>query len=108
MLGSPMPTNTMSPSRSSAAAAQIISSVAIVDATAHSFRGRPASRNPGQVLGAIAHAVNVFVQIADQTRPIARDLLPPNVELVVAIIVALNVRGMRAPRLVHHRVHDES
>ena len=38
----------------------------------------------------------------------AGDPIPFNVELVVTIVAALSVRGMRAERFVHNRVHEQA
>src|SRR5918992_735074 len=51
------------------------------------------------VLGSIPHAVHPLVQIPRQRGGIARDGFPADVELVVAVVEALRVRRVRAPRL---------
>src|SRR5204863_2687102 len=112
--GSPMPTNTTSPSRSSrAATAAIISSgVYASEAVIHPrrealFRLEPCDlRLFLQVGGAIGNAVHEFVEVALEPARITRDALPSDVEVVIAVVVPLRVGGMRAPRLDHHGAHD--
>src|SRR2546428_902281 len=100
-LGSPMPTNTTSPSASSrAATAAIISSgvypsVPVVHPGAHAFfRLEPRDlRLFFEVRRAVRHAVDELVQVARQPIGRAGDVLPCDVEVVIAVVVALAVRG---------------
>src|SRR5438093_11897766 len=109
-----MPTNTTSPSRSSrAATAAIISSgVYASEAVIHPrrealFRLEPCDlRLFLQVGGAIGDAVHEVVEVARELVGVARDALPRDIEIVVAVVVALRVGGMRAPRLDHHGAYD--
>src|SRR5256885_11920167 len=100
--GSPIPTNTISSSRSSRAAttviissAEYVASVAVVHSRAeHLARSetRGESFVQREVLAAVPRTHDVFVQIARERRRIARDLLPGHVEIVVAVVVPLRVR----------------
>src|SRR5450432_617706 len=111
-----MPTKTISPSRSSRAATTVIissaeyfSSVAVVHSLAHHrARGEPFGepRLEREIAGAVIHAHHEFVEILLQRHGVARDVLPRYVKFVVAVVVSLRVRRMRAPWLDHHRVHD--
>src|ERR1700689_349509 len=113
-----MPTKTTSPSRSSrAAATAIISrgeySISIVDAGGPPL-ARPESidetglAGSGQVRRTVGYAVHVLIEIAPERGGIARDGLPPDVELVVPIVVPLGIRGVGAPRLDDHGVDDQT
>src|SRR2546427_8190499 len=116
--GRPMPTNTTSPSDSSrAATAAIISSGVyaasepVVDSGALALlRLEPAgeARLFRQIGGAVRDAVDELVEVAPQLGGIARDRLPRDVEVIVAVVIALRVRRVRPPRLHHDRVHDHS
>src|SRR5437867_9624864 len=108
-LGRPMPTKTMSRSRSSEAAAQTIASmfsapacgrvgcrfsagvlIAIVDAGAQSLLGgEPVreSRNLREIFLSIADAENEFVEVLVELLGVPRDFFPRDVELVVAIVI---------------------
>src|SRR5215471_3601262 len=102
--GSPMPTNTTSPSRSSRAATAVIissalygASVAIVHAGGHvaaRLEPRGELRLLRHVLRAIAHAEHDIAQIRVGRGRIARDRFPSDVEIVVAVVVALRVARM--------------
>src|SRR5688500_13229991 len=127
-LGSPMPTKTTSPSRSSRAAATAIISPDEwpVGARSPGVDASPASvpiAHPGadagsrgkplderrlllEVRAAVRHAVHELVEIRAQRPLVARDRLPPHVELVVPIVMPLRVRWVRPPRLDDHRAHD--
>src|SRR6266699_1227466 len=128
-LGSPMPTKTMSPSRSSAAAAHIITVfsaapsapvrfrfsavalIAIVHAGTQSLLGDESRREAGmfgEIFAPIADAEHEFVEISLEPPRVLRDFFPADVELVVAVIVPLRVRRVRAPRLMNDRVDDEA
>src|SRR5665213_4283305 len=117
-VGSPIPTKTISPSRSSRAATTVIISsaeyflsVAVVHSLAHHrARGEPIGESGmlREIAGAILHAVYEFVEIPPQRLLVPRHVLPREVELVVAIVVSLRIRRVRAPRLDHHRIHDHS
>src|SRR5207247_649144 len=116
--GSPMPTKTTSPSRSSrAATAAIISSgvyaelETVVDSVGQSlFR----LKSYGQlrlfrhVACAVGDAVHELVEVVRELVGVARDALPGDVEIVVAVVVALRVGWVRPPRLYHHRAHDDT
>src|SRR5712691_2642795 len=116
--GSPIPTKTTSPSRSSrAATAAIISSgvyaglEAVVDSAGESlFR----LKSDGQlrlflhVAGAVGHAVHELLEVAREPIGIARDAFPGDVKIVVAVVIALRVGGVRPPRLDHHGAHDHA
>src|SRR6266403_5589530 len=116
--GRPIPTNTTSPSDSSrAATAAIISSgvyaglETVVDSAGESlFRLEPRGqlRLSRHVAGAVGDGVHELVEVAGQLVGIARDSLPRDVEIVVAVVIALRVRGVCAPRLDHHRAHDHT
>src|SRR5579859_4313131 len=117
--GSPMPTKTTSPSWSSFAARTAMSSEfvyagaseAVVDSFAEArFRLEPFAQ-PGHLVhvgGAIGDAVDELVEPRPEPRIIARHLIPGDVEIVVAIVVALRVRRVRAPRLAHDSIDDEA
>src|SRR6266568_477111 len=129
-LGSPMPTKTTSWSRSSAAATHTIrsafsapafgrvgclfsasGSIAIVHAGAQSLLGGESIREPGnlrQIFTPIADAEDEVVEVLIEPRRVRRDVFPGDIELVVAVVVALRVRRMRAPRLEHDGVDDEA
>src|SRR5690242_10152228 len=99
-LGSPIPTNTTSPSRSSRAATTVIISSGVyagpaLEPVVHSagqslFRLEPRgeARLLRQIPCSIRHAVHEFVQIAAQLGRIARDRFPRDVEIIVAVVVA--------------------
>src|SRR5256885_1810043 len=103
-----MPTNTTSPSWSSrAATAAIISSgvwpsVPVVHPGAQAFfRLEPRdARLFFQVRGAVGDAVHKLVEVTREPDGIARNGLPGDVELVVAVVVALRVRGLARGRSV--------
>src|SRR6187399_1024896 len=59
------------------------------------------------VFGASGDAVDPFVQPARERRRIARNGFPVEIKGVVAVVVALRVRGMGAQRLNDDRVDDE-
>src|SRR5262249_46226248 len=113
-----MPTKTTSPSCNCRAAWQIINSfavnadsVAIVDRLAivsACLQPRDIRAHSFAVFRAIPHAVNPLVQIGIELVDVLRNLSPANVEIVVAIVIALNVRRMAAERLMDHGVHDET
>src|SRR5215469_18045623 len=117
--GSPIPTNTTSRSRSSFAARTAMSSEfvyvsaseAVVDSFAKTrFRSQALaqSRHLVHVRSAIGDAVDEFLEPRLQSRIVARHFIPRDVEVVVAIIVALRVRRMRAPRFADDGVDDEA
>src|SRR2546428_5798261 len=113
-----MPTKTTSPSASSrAATVAIISSGvwggAVSEAVVHPARAALLRLEPRrqprmllEVRGPIRDAVHELVEIAAQLAGIAGDPLPRDVEVVVAVVVALRVGGMRTPGLEHHGVDD--
>src|SRR3989475_2811074 len=115
-LGRPIPTNTTSPSTSSRAATLAIissgvqapSEPVIHPGTVSGFRREPCDqlRTFFQVPRPIRHAAYEVVEVALERVAIARDPFPRNVEIVVAVVVPLCVRRVRAPRLDHHRIHD--
>src|SRR5437016_14534126 len=115
-LGRPIPTNTTSPSTSSRAATLAIissgvqapSEPVIHPSTVSGFRREPCDqlRTFFQVPRPIRHAAYEVVEVALERVAIARDRFPRNVEIVVAVVVPLCVRRVRAPRLDHHRIHD--
>src|SRR5690349_5794496 len=119
-LGSPIPTNTTSPSRSSRAATTVIISSGVyagpaLEPVVHSagrslFRLEPRrqARLLRQIPGAIRHAVHELVQIVAELDRITRDRFPRDIKIVVAVVVALRVRRVRAPRLDHHRADDHA
>src|SRR2546422_507061 len=100
-----MPTNTTSPSRSSrAATAAIISSgvyaglEAVVDSARESlFRLEPCRqvRLFLHVAGAVGHAVHELLEVARELIGIARDAFPGDVKIVVAVVIALRIGGVR-------------
>src|SRR5882672_9197740 len=112
--GRPIPTNTTSPSASSrAATVAIISSGVKSEAVVHSGAVLLGRLEPLleprlllHVLRATLHAVHELVEVVRELGTIARDRLPPDIEIVVAVVVALRVRRMRAPWLDHHGAHD--
>src|SRR2546421_9598016 len=115
-LGSPIPTNTTSPSTSSSAATLAIissgvqppSEPVVHPGTVSGFRFEPCGqlRTFLQVPRPIRHAAYAVVEVALERAPIARDRLPSDVEGVVAVVVPLRVRRVCAPRLDHDRIHD--
>src|SRR5213080_3567407 len=115
-LGSPMPTNTTSLSRSSrAATAAIISSgvyaglEAVVDSARESlFRLEPCRqvRLFFYIAGAVGHAVHELLEVTREFVGIARDAFPGDVKVVVANVIALRVGGVGPPRLGHHRARN--
>src|SRR5690348_8689894 len=102
-LGSPIPTKTTSPSRSSRAATTVIISSGVyagaaLEAVVHSsrealFRFKACGQTGllRDVPGPIRDAVYEFIQIAGELVGIARDRLPCHVEIIVAVVVALRV-----------------
>ena len=130
MLGSPTPTKqTRWPASSRAAATIIISErlKALGRAARLALIGTPRSRptpdgalpdgrmrSPDlgaqllHVLGAAGDAVDPLVEPGVEARGVAADGVPVEIEAVVAVVVALRVRGMRAERLDHHGVDDEA
>src|SRR6266545_7825116 len=112
--GKPMPTNTTSPSASSrAATVAIISSgeysVTVIDSGAALFTRLEPLEQPRllrHILGATLHAVDELVEVVCQLGAIARNRFPADIEIVIAIVVPLRVRRMRAPRLDHDGAHD--
>src|SRR6266853_2172821 len=116
--GSPIPTNTTSPSDSSrAATAAIISSgvyaglETVVDSARESlFRFEPCGqlRLFRHVAGPVGEGVHELVEVARELVGIARDALPRDVEIVVAVVIALCLGGVCAPRLDHHRAYDHA
>src|SRR6266513_4909282 len=112
--GRPIPTNTTSPSASSRAAtvAMISSgekSVAVIDSGAELRSGPEPLQQPRlfrHVLEAILYAVDKLIEIVRQFGLVARDRFPADVEIVIAVVVPLSVRRMRAPRLDDDGVHD--
>src|SRR2546430_11935049 len=114
-LGSPIPTNTTSPSISSRAATLAIissgvqppSEPVVHPGTVSGFRLEPCGqlRTLLQVPRPIRHAAYAVVEVALERAPIARDRLPRDVEGVVAVVVPLRVRRVCAPRLDHDRIH---
>src|SRR4029077_7520922 len=100
-LGNPIPTNTTSPSRSSRAATTVIISSGVyagpaLEPVVHSagqsfFRLEPRrqARVLRQIPGTIRDAVHELLQVAAELGRIARDRLPRDVEIVVAVVVAL-------------------
>src|SRR5437879_10484321 len=117
-LGRPIPTNTTSPSTSSRAATLAIissgvyapSEPVIHPGTVSGFRLEPGGqlRTFLQVRRPIGHGAHKFVEVALPAHPVARDRFPRDVEIVVAIVVPLRVRRVRAPRLHHDRIHDHA
>src|SRR5213594_578442 len=117
-LGSPMPTKTTSPSRSSrAATAAIISSgvYAGLEAVVDSARESLFRLEPGRqvrlflhVAGAVGHAVHELLEVARELIGIARDAFPGDVKIVVAVVIALRIGGVRPPRLDHHRAYNHA
>src|SRR2546423_12208894 len=115
-LGSPIPTNTTSPSTSSRAATLAIissgvqppSEPVVHPGTVSGFRFEPCGqlRTFLQVPRPIRHAAYAVVEVALERAPIARDRLPSDVEGVVAVVVPLRVRRACAPRLDPDRIHD--
>src|SRR5262245_16972427 len=109
-----MPTNTTSPSTSSrAATVAIISSGVKSEAVVHSraeLLPRPEPlRQPRLLLHVLRSgldAVDEFVQVVFDLRPLFRDCFPAHVEVVVPVVVALRIRRMRAPRLDHDGADD--
>src|SRR5512135_545518 len=99
-----MPTNTTSPSRSSRAARQTIissglqpRSVAIVHRRRELFAGLErgaALAHLGRVLGAVGDAVHPLVEPAREALAVLADVAPGDVEVVVAVVVALGERGV--------------
>src|SRR5450432_3088228 len=114
--GSPIPTKTISPSRSSRAATTVIISsaeyfisVAVVHPRADlSARGEPLGESGmlREIAGAILHAKHEVVEVLTKRLLVPRHILPRDVEIVVAIVVSLRIRRMRAPWLDHHGIHD--
>src|SRR5256885_12873852 len=111
-----MPTNTTSPSRSSrAATAAIISSgvyaglEAVVDSARESLLRLEPCRQVRLLLhvaGAVGHTVHELLEVARELIGIARDAFPADVKVVVAVVIALRVGGVRPPRLDHHAPHN--
>ena len=62
--------------------------------------------NFAHVSAEIFQAVNPFVEPRDDRRVILRKFVPRKIGLVVSVVITLNVRRMRAIRLVHHRIDD--
>src|SRR6266540_6655001 len=106
--GRPIPTNTTSPSRSSRAA-----TTAIISSGEYGVEGRGSeavvhsggdlclrleSRRQAwmlfQVRRSIRDSVHKLIQVRLELVRLARDRFPAHVEVVVAIVVALRVRGM--------------
>src|SRR5215469_15624609 len=117
--GSPIPTKTTSPSRSSFAARTAMSSEfvyvsaseAVVDSFAKAwfrFQAFAQTWHLVHVGGAIGNAVDELIEPRLQSRVVARHFIPRDVEVVVAIVVALRVRRMRAPRFADDGVDDEA
>src|SRR2546430_8316664 len=115
-LGRPIPTNTTSPSTSSRAATLAIissgvyapSEPVIHPGTVSGFRLEPGGQlwTFLEIRRPIGHAAHAVVEVALQRALITRDRFPRHVELVVAVVVPLRVRRVRAPRLHHDRIHD--
>src|SRR6266566_399946 len=103
-----MPTKTTSPSRSSrAATAAIISSGVYtgLEAVIDPLRQALVRLEPcGQawllfhVACAVGDAVHELVEVVRELVGVARDALPGDVEIVVAVVVALRVGWVRPPR----------
>src|SRR2546430_455326 len=116
-LGRPIPTNTTSPSTSSRAATLAIISSAVYapsepvihPGAAPFLRLEPRGqiRLFLQVRRPIGHAAHEVVEVAFERIPIAGARFPRHVETVVAVVVPLRVRRVRAPRLHHDRIHDQ-
>src|SRR2546421_6997228 len=116
--GRPIPTNTTSPSTSSRAATLAIissgvyapSEPVIHPGTVSGFRLEPCGqlRTFLQVRLPMGHAAHEVVEVALQRVPVARDRFPRDVEIIVAIVVPLRVRRVRAPRLHHDCIHDHA
>src|SRR5256885_3205043 len=115
-LGRPIPTNTTSPSTSSRAATLAIissgvyapSEPVIHPGTVSGFRLEPGGQlwTFLEIRRPIGHSAHAVVAVALQRALITRDRFPRHVELVVAVVVPLRVRRVRAPRLHHDRIHD--
>src|SRR2546426_10909139 len=115
-LGRPIPTNTTSPSASSRAATLAIISSGVYAAsepvihpgTISGCRVEPRGQAWVflQVARAVRDPVDELVEVSRDTAGIARDRLPREVEIVVAVVVPLRVGRVRPPRLHHDRVHD--
>src|SRR5262249_10124393 len=111
-----MPTNTTSPFVSARAAVTAMISFGVYSESivhAGCYPGRRAqtilqARQRREIRRAVAHAVDELVEIPRELLRIARDRLPAHVERIVAIIVALGVRRMRAPGLDDDGVDDHS
>src|SRR5579872_1053086 len=114
--GSPMPTNTTSPFASARAAVTAIISFGvysepIVHAGRHPSRRTQSvckTRLRRDIRCTIADAVHELIEIARQPLGVARDRLPLDVERIVAVVVPVRVRWVRAPRLYDDGVDDHA
>src|SRR5918994_86759 len=81
----------------------------IIHPRTHSLRGleSPEITALAHVLGSIRDSIDVLLQIPVEGSVVARYAFPPDIELVVAVVVALSIRGMCAPGLDHDCVNNQ-
>src|ERR1700687_1070702 len=118
--GSPMPTKTTSPSRSSCAARTAINSLFVYPAASETVvhpradkRLRTQAFAPVitqlfHVFSAVGDTMDKIIQPSGKCRLVARNVFPVDIEVVVAIVVALCIRRMRTPRLADDSIDDNA
>src|ERR1700694_2874422 len=118
--GNPMPTKTTSPSRSSWAARTAMSSLfvyaAALETVVHPRTDKrlraqafaPVITQLFHVAGAVRDTKDKIVQPRGERRLVTRNVFPVDIEVVVAIVVALCIRRMRTPWFADNRVDDNA